>query len=96
MANFWSRLFQQSEDVETRKHNRELQKLLMGQLKASQERESKLIACLDRVVQSRFDAPVMPKPTEQPDNGSLFPLGAVADVLSIDDDREFLERTSAA
>jgi hypothetical protein len=96
LAKFFALFDRQEELTETRKHNRELQRLLMAQLKASAERESNLIACLDRVVQSRFDAPLMPKPSEQPDNGSLFPVGALGDVLSIDDDREFLERVNAA
>lgn len=82
--------------AETNKHNRQLQKLLVDQLRASAEREAKLISCLDRVVMSRFDAPLMPKPADQPDNGYL-PFGEhLSDVLSIDGDREFLEKTSAA
>jgi hypothetical protein len=81
---------------ESQKQNRQLQKLLTEQLKASAERESSLIACLDRVVISRFDLPAEPKPSEQPDNGWNMPQSSLADVLSIEDDRDFLEKTSAA
>lgn len=85
-----------TELAESQKQNRQLQKLLTEQLKASAEREAALIACLDRVVISRFDLPVEPKPSEQPNNGWSMPQSSLADVLSIEDDREFLEKTSAA
>lgn len=77
---------------EERKHNRQLQKLLSESLKDSQAQNAKLIECLDRVVVSRFDPPLKPQPMAQPGN-MAFPN--LADVLSVEDDREFLERTDA-
>lgn len=95
--NWLRRLFQSESAVdhsETQKQNRALQKMLAEQLRLSAQREERLIACLDRIVQSRFDPPLMPKPMEQPNN-SLFPMSSLSDVLSIEDDREFLEKMNA-
>ena len=80
---------------ETQKHNRQLQKLLADSLKDSQAQNRKLIECLDRVIQSRFDPPLMPHPQEQPNNGMNLPFEHLSDVLSIEDDRQFLERVNA-
>lgn len=89
------RLQLKSELSETQKHNRQLQKLLAESIKDSNARESKLIECLDRVIMSRFDPPLMPHPEEQPNNGMNLPHEHLSDVLSVEDDTEFLEKTDA-
>lgn len=83
----------QSHTTELRKHNLQLQKLLADSLKDAQAQNRKLIECLDRVVISRFDPPMKPQPQEQNDV-AMFPPGALADFLSVEDDREFLEKMS--
>lgn len=82
----------QSHTTDLRKHNLQLQKLLADSLKDSQAANRKLIECLDRVVISRFDPPLKPQPMAQPKS---FPFPDLSDVLSVEDDREFLEKTSA-
>lgn len=80
---------------EEKKHNRQLQKLLAESLKDSQAQNRSLIQTLDRVVESRFDPPLKPQPMAQPDNGFHLPVEHLSDVLSVEDDREFLERVNA-
>lgn len=82
-----------STDTQLLKQNHQLQKLLAEQLKASAERESRLIDALDRVLVSKFDPPLMPQPREQANNSS-FPN--VSDVLSIEDDKDFIETMEKA
>jgi len=77
---------------EERKQNRQLQKMLMESLKESQELNRKFVQALDRVIVSRFDLPVMPKPMQQPITVAFPDL---SDQLSIEDDREFLENSNA-
>lgn len=77
-----------STDTQLLKQNHQLQKLLAEQLKASSEREARLIDALDRVLISKFDPPLMPKPMEQANNLS-FP--DVSDMLSVEDDATFIE-----
>jgi len=48
---------------------------------------------LDRVIISRFDPPLMPRPTEQANNQ---PFPDVSDVLSIEDDAEFIRKMEQA
>jgi hypothetical protein len=60
-------------------------------LSVSQALNHSLMQALDRVLVSKFDAPLMPIPAEQPKRESLPDLGYV---LSVEDDTEFLERTS--
>jgi hypothetical protein len=64
---------------------------LTDALRVSQALNEKLTSALDHVLKSKFDAPLMPKPTEQPKREALPDLGYV---LSVEDDTEFLERTS--
>lgn len=66
---------------------------IIAALKASQALNLKLAEGLDRVLASKFDAPLMPSPTAQPARESSFPPD-LSDVLSVEDDREFLERTT--
>jgi hypothetical protein len=85
--------------------NCELRAAVVESLKASQELNRRLVDSQDKVITSRFDAPLRPRPQAQPDNGGLFPQDALGDaepqgedlvvdasVLSVDDDREFLEK----
>lgn len=82
-----------SELQELRKENRELRLLLSKSLKVSQELSLKQQESLDRVIASKFDLPVIAQGvTEQPGPRYEGPSGYMADVLSIEDDREFLER----
>lgn len=81
----------QSATTDLRKHNLQLQKLLADSLKDAQAQNRKLIECLDRVVVSRFDPPLKPQPMEQPQS---FPFPDLSDVLSVEDDKAFLEATS--
>jgi hypothetical protein len=60
-------------------------------LRVSQAMNERLTSALDHVLKSKFDAPLMPQPTEQPKREPLPDLGYV---LSVEDDTEFLERTS--
>lgn len=78
--------------AEERKQNRQLQKLLADSLKDSQALNRKLVEALDRVIESRFDRPVMPQPREQPKNDQMD----LGDVLSVEDDAEFINRMEAA
>ena len=66
---------------------------LTDALRVSQALNVKLAAGLDRVLTSKFDAPLMPKPAEQPKNEAMF--ADMSDVLSTEDDTEFLERMEA-
>jgi len=77
---------------EERKQNRALQKLLADSLKDSQALNRKLVEALDRVVESRFDRPVMPQPMEQPKRDHMD----LGDVLSVEDDAEFITRMEQA
>lgn len=61
---------------------------MVDALRVSQALNQKLADGLDRVLMAKFDAPLMPKPTEQPKRESLPDL---SDMLSIEDDAEFLE-----
>jgi hypothetical protein len=72
--------------------NRELRMALIAALAASQDLNRRLVDSQDRVIASKFDAPLVAHPEAQPNNGGLFPPDALSDVLSIEDDREFLER----
>lgn len=66
---------------------------LVDALRESQALNARLAEGLDRVLVAKFDAPLMAKPTEQPKReGVLMDLG---DVLSVEDDAEFLERMEA-
>jgi hypothetical protein len=77
-----------STDTQLLKQNHQLQKLLADQLKSSAEREARLVDALDRVLVSKFDPPLMPKPMEQANNLS-FP--DVSDMLSVEDDSTFIK-----
>lgn len=71
-----------------------MRKLLATALKVSQELSLKQQESLDRVIMSKFDPPVVAlNHIEQPPSRRI-PMEHMVDVLSIDDDREFLERTS--
>lgn len=72
--------------------NRELRSALIDALKASQELNRKLVDSQDKVITSKFDAPLSPNPEPQPNNQSMFPPDSLGDALSLDDDAEFLER----
>jgi hypothetical protein len=61
-------------------------------LRVSQALNVKLAEGLDRVLASKFDPPLMAKPTEQPAREPMFP--DMSDLLSVDSDVEFLERTN--
>jgi hypothetical protein len=65
---------------------------LVAALRVSQALNQKLADGLDRVLASKFDAPLMPQPTTQPIREASF-APDLSDVLSIEDDTEFLERT---
>lgn len=80
-------------DTQLLKQNHQLQKLLADSLKDSQKLNQRLTDALDRVVQSRFDPPLKPNPQAQPDN---TPFPDVSDVLSIEDDAEFITRMEKA
>jgi hypothetical protein len=81
---------------EAQKHNRQLQKLLADSLKDSQALNQRLAAALDRVIESKFDRPVIDRPSvPQPVNGFHIPMEHMQDVLTVEDDREFLETVNA-
>jgi hypothetical protein len=73
------------------RQNETLTTHLVEALRVSQELNVKLTGALDRVLASKFDAPLQPKPQEQPLR-ELFPPD-LSDVLS-GDDTDFLERTT--
>jgi hypothetical protein len=50
-------------------------------------------ATLDRVVQAKFDVP-MRVTTPHPQSAPVFPNYMLTDVLSVDDDAEFMEKVS--
>jgi hypothetical protein len=66
---------------------------LVDALRVSQALNTKLADGLDRVLAAKFDAPLMPVPTPQPVRESNF--AEMGDVLSIEDDAEFLDRMEA-
>ena len=88
----WERIKQFLSTDTQQKHNQQLQRLLAASLKESQALNERLVTALDRVLVSKFDPPMMPRPMEQPTNNSFPDL---TDILSVDDDAEFLERTNA-
>lgn len=79
---FWNRHLERQNELLTGE--------LVKALRDSQALNTKLADGLDRVLASKFDAPLMPKPTQQPTREAAFP--ELGDVLSIDDDGEFLHR----
>lgn len=80
-----------SELQELRKENRAMRLQTARSLESLLALSLKQQESLDRVIMSKFDPPVMPNPTEQPKT-IAFP--DLSDVLSVEDDTEFLERTS--
>lgn len=91
----WIKRFFSTDTSDLQKHNRQLQKLLADALKDSQAQSAKLIECLDRVIVSRFDPPMKAQPQEQINNGYNLTPEHLSDVLSVEDDTEFLERVNA-
>src|ERR1700679_3549350 len=92
-----SRVLRPSRNEALEQENRELRAALVESLKASQELNRRLVDSQDRVITSQFDAPLMPRPQAQPENGGLFHDDALGEAnpiesLAIDDDREFLEK----
>lgn len=75
------------------RQNETLTEQLAEALRVSQALNLKMADALDRVLASKFDAPLMPKPTEQPAREPLFPPD-LSDVMSAEDDTDFLERTT--
>jgi hypothetical protein len=75
------------------RQNETLTAELVKALRESQQLNAKLAEGLDRVLTAKFDAPLMPKPTEQPKRER--PFMDLGDVLSVEDDNEFLERMEA-
>lgn len=73
------------------RQNANLVEQLVEALKVSQALNVKLADGLDRVLVSKFDPPLMPKPQEQRASGPMFP-GDIGDVLSVEDDGEFVNR----
>lgn len=90
----WKKLFNStdtSELQELRKENRAM-RLEMGRaLKQSQELALKQQESLDRVITSKFDVAVLaPRSYSQPSRSSI-PLEQLSDVMSIEDDSEFID-----
>lgn len=80
-----------SELQELRKETRAMRLDLARALKVSQELAVKQQESLDRVISSRFDVPVTtPRVYAQPIRSSI-PMEHMADVMSIEDDSEFIE-----
>lgn len=78
-------------DNHLKRQNERLTEELMQALRVSQALNEKLADGLDRVLASKFDPPVMAVPTEQPKRDRLD----VSDLLSVEDDTEFLDRMDA-
>ena len=71
------------------RQNETLTAELVDALRVSQALNVKLADGLDRVLASKFDAPLMPKATAQPTRDRQPDL---SDLLSVEDDTEFLDR----
>lgn len=70
--------------------NRELQESLQEALRASQELNRQSQLSIDRVIMSRFDAPIKQQVFEQPNNGSQFPSMSLSDILNMEES-EFVQ-----
>jgi hypothetical protein len=80
-----------------RRQNNQLQKVLTEQLKASSDRESRLIDALDRVIASKFDPPVtLPHTSYSQPARTAIPMEHMMDVLSVEDDGDFIAAVSQA
>jgi hypothetical protein len=81
------------EILELRRENREMRLLLAKALKSSQELSLQQQASLDRVISAKFDLPVTVSiPYTQAKNAYNMPIEHFSDVMSVEDDREFLEK----
>jgi hypothetical protein len=74
------------------RQNETLTTQMVEALRVSQQLNQKLADALDRVLASKFYAPLLPKPQAQPLR-ELFPPD-LSDVMSAEDDTDFLERTT--
>ncbi len=86
------RLLHGREVERLRDENAYLCEALVEALANAQALNAKLVESQDRVIVSRFDAPMQARGQAQPNNDGLFPAEALSDVLSVEDDNEFMER----
>ncbi len=92
-------LKKQSSNTDTsdlQRENRELRKQLNQALKTFQDLSLRQQESLDRVIAKQFDQPITPSITAQPQRQFVMPQEHLADVMGIEDDRDFLETVHGA
>jgi hypothetical protein len=75
--------------------NQQLTEHLLKALETSQALAQKQADTLDRIVQSKFDLPLVAPNREIAPNVPMFPPSALTGLLDIEDDREFLNTVAS-
>jgi len=71
--------------------NQQLTEHLLEALETSQALAKQQADTLDRIVQSKFDLPLVSPARDIQPNAPMFPPSALSGLLDLDDDRAFLE-----
>jgi hypothetical protein len=70
--------------------NQQLTEHLLKAMETSQALAKQQADTLDRIVQSKFDLPLVAPAREIQPNAPMFPVSQLGDLLSMDSDRDFI------
>lgn len=76
--------------------NKQLTERLAQALESTQALAQQQAETLDRIVQSKFDLPLVAPVREIVPNTPMFPPGALTGLLDVEDDGEFIKAAEAA
>lgn len=76
--------------------NKQLAEQLARALESTQALAKQQAETLDRIVQSKFDLPLVAPVREIVPSAPMFPPGALAGLLDVEDDGEFIKAAEAA